>query len=281
VPSFHFRYRIDRLEDGRLDVRRSVHVRGEPKDAAVAVPFQVAVRRDDVDENLLKKKNMRQVDGELYNAVVDGRLFLQGEITRAELPIQYEPVSFWLDPEQRVFGEFLREDRVPQIVRLQDAYDAEAAGDLARALGVLERLSVEPGASDEGSPADEADDEASKRSLRIEADLYRARLAMDMGQLSLAGECLDRARARIPKQWHLESVLDALTARMDVLTGNYGPVFKRYHRDLMSTPWRLDAENLLLLVIAAKQLDEQKVLGVAAKAAQARGAELGALGDGG
>ena len=200
VPSYRFDYHIEELEDGTLDVRRRVISQPFAKDGAIGVPFQVPVMRDDVEEKLKKKENMIRIGDRHYNAIVDGRLLLSGEVSSVTIDVEHEPLGLWLDPNRIVLGYFLHERQSTERLRVQDALSAEAEGNLEDALAALRRESdaVERPAEDEEGDDDEIGFEERVRLERlaqrsqIGINLYLARLLTDQGEFPSAEAALQR-----------------------------------------------------------------------------------------
>ena len=254
---YRFRYRAVRDGD-TWDVRRE-QVVDASSPFEIVVPFKVPVLMADGPE---------PGRGEDANAILEGRLVVQGERTAIDMEIDHEPKELWLDPDHRVFGRFWNARRSPRRMAFYEALDLAALGKPAEA---EERL-----AAALALPLGDDDDRGAARRLDARIQLELARLALDRGDDAAAAERLRLARDGFSSTSPWRADIELLELRSEVRRGDHADAAKRLAKTVR-TPGLDSTEAYVLLAIAAKQSGRAADLVRAREVAAARGADLSAL----
>jgi len=264
------RYRIVET-GGALDVRREREARMDVRSSALVVPFRLSLFRDDRVPEGAPPGERRA------NAVVDGRLLLEGEETERRFEVEGEPRELVLDPDRVVLGRFYRVPESSARRLLSRAQDAAWEGRTEEALEILQtslERAADAWAAGRGDPATVADAQVEPL-----AHLARARIQLDAGHPDEARRSLEACRASdlYDGQELLEVETGLLEARARLLSGEPEPAFRSLQRMVLGRG-RLDrTEAWALLAVAAAAAGHEEELALALAEARRREVDLGPL----
>jgi hypothetical protein len=295
LPVVRFSYRFEQIENGRwvvvgearqlplrddrfsvvessggvLDVHRSAVTRLDPAGAVVVVPFQVGVT-DTTDEGASRRR------------IFSGQLLVSGETSPFRLELGMEPEIFWIDRDSEVFGRFYNDLRWPRLNGLYRGRELAAAGDVDAALASLRAalsapISVIPEKWRDGIRPFDPDEEA--RSIDAHIRLEMARIYLDVERVADAARELALADDLIrgSDRWELAADVLAAESRIDLLSGNAKPAFRRLKKRIFGSRGLNSSETWALLAVAAHAVGESEVFDRAASRAEDFGVDLGPL----
>lgn len=270
-PPMRYRYRVEELGAGVLDVRRSAEPAIAVADSVLVVPFQVGLGDEPAAD-----------DGR--RAMLRGRLFVSGPSTPIHLELDREPEVFWLDRDQEVFGRFFSVDRWPRRTGYLRGLDLAAAGDTdAARTAFLEALGSEvavvPAGWEDFFRDLDAEAEGERLDARIRLEL--ARLALAEGRIGEAAIELARARDLVTgaDRWLLGEDLLVVESRVDLLANDAQSAFKRLRRSVLGRRGADTPETWALLAVAARAVGDDEVFDQAVARARELGVDLGPLED--
>jgi hypothetical protein len=255
VRPYHFRYGVAVVDGGRFDVRR---VRQDTQaaldDLAIAVPIQIGFYDPARDE---KKGGRRRESSEPRepNAQAKGHIALSGGGASISLPIDHEPLRFWLDRDAEVFGRFFDESRYPKRMLYYQGLDRFALGEYDEATRLFERARAAPafgGDPEESGAPDKRTRETDQRGLDAWILLTRARMELDRGRLREAEGFLAEGRRDVRKVSELarQEVL-LLENRVLLLKGSFAEAYQALDRAVRRKKTVEGPEAQALLAIAA------------------------------
>ena len=274
---YRYRYRVVKTDRG-LDVSRERLEQIQVDSSTLVVPVAVAVHDPARDEGKKKAKEPAA------NATVKGHILLRGASTDFDIPLDFAPRDFWLDRDEEVFGRFFNESRNPKRILYYQGLDEVAAGrsDEAEALFVRALAAEVEVVTDPKAASSRQDLKREGRLLDAMIDLQRARLWLDRGRDTEAGEAFDRARKVLADYsgW-VEEELAAIEARLDIRRGDAERAFKRLRKGVLRRGSVEGTEGYVLLAIAAQATGHREELDKALEMAKENGADVSLLAAGG
>jgi hypothetical protein len=263
LPSYVFRYRLERDDKGALDVRREGVPRVDVSRSLMVVPLEI----ETFDPKQGKGKGWLGANGAIH-----GNLAVRGEVTPFDIPVDLEPKRVWLDPKGRVYGSFLNAARFPGNALLAQGVAAAAGGRAAEAEALFQKAKAAPEPSLEGEKnLDWRAPKWIKKALHAQVDLARARLLVDQHQDAEAETALaaaERGGADTPSE------VEVLRARIEIHRGDYDRAFRRLKKGLLSDNGFSSVEGYALLAVAAKATHHDEELQKAKKRARDWGVDL-------
>jgi hypothetical protein len=278
---FRYKDRVVRLEDGRLDVRTEYAGTLDTGNFTLVVPIAIGFHDPTADGGRKKRGRKRDREPE-PNRWMLGRIRLAEAAQEFEIPVDFEPLDFELDRDDAVFGRFFNETRQPKRMKYYRGIDARNAGDLPRAEALFrEALATEfrGGEVDDRSVARHG-----TRRLDYDIRLSMVGLLLDQDRLDEASGMLDGARGAVGGLLggaRNDTTFRFLEARLALLRGQHEDAFQVVERQLDRRRPMDRVTGNLLLAVAARALGRDEVAARSIEYARERGADVGALGDGG
>ncbi len=274
-----YRYSLVSLADGRLDVRRVAERQlddGQLATSTLYVPVQVKVRNPEAKPHRGREKP----EDSMW---VEGRVALAGRLSDLSLDLDHEPLRFFLDRDEEVFGRFFDETRELKRVQLGKAQAVAASGEVEAAEQEFRRVFDQPIVSLPEGEEDETWDSRRKalntRLLEARAHLGLARLCMDAGRADCEDEitAAKKSAGGLVYFW-VEDEVDVLESRAQVLRGETAKALKHLRREVLKREDLDRTEAWLLLAIAARQEHDAESLRQASEEAKKRGVDMTLLG---
>lgn len=278
---YRYRFSVVRTPAGQLDVARESIAQAEATRWFLVVPLQIAVY-DPLAKGTDGRKSKKDVEleRETGNAVVNGRLFLKSELDDFAIDVSLEPKELWLDRDGEVFCRFYNQQRHPKRTLLYTAFDQLAAGQRGEAEASLRAAltaAVAGGGRLQGLGEDDLRDEAQELDARVRLEL--ARLRLDEGEIGKAEAEVVAAEQGLSGSARraLEGRLAVARSRLEVLKGDFEPVYKRLRKAILRRGDIDSTEAYLLLGIAAAATDHPEDLDAVLEAARKKGADVSLL----
>ncbi len=272
---YRFRYKVVDSGSGFDITRERIDTIGDLSNLSLVVPVQVAFydpARDDAK---------KQKDPPEPNALLKGSMLLRGEKVPIDIPLDFPPRRFSLDPDRRVYGRFFDETRWPKRMLCYRGENRWAAGDLDEASRLLnEALAAEVWSGDAVDKPASADLKSSARDLDGRIELVRARIALDRGAEAEARALMDKADKALDPgvgSWQ-DTELRLLESRLDLRHGDFDRAFRRLNKAILKREDIDSTEGYVLLAIAAQKTGHAEELKKAKEAVKESGSDLSALG---
>jgi tetratricopeptide (TPR) repeat protein len=283
---YRYTYSVERLSDGRLDVRRATVDQMDVSDSALTVPVRIAVYnpigKRPASDKKKGKKGGSSAREPVSNASIDGRMMIRGKQHDFEFEVGYQPMEMWFDPKREVFGRFFSENDIPKRVMYYKGLDAVAAGNLEEGAEFFRRA-LEESAKGIDSPSVVADaiNERRERSLDVRIRAQLAWLHMDRGDIDQAAQHLELLRKERKRAYFMaDSYLRIGEGRLKLLQGDAEGAYARLSKNNRKRIWFVRPSGYALLAIAAKQTGNDKVYDAAMKKARRRGIDVKLLEEG-
>lgn len=260
-PVRRYTYRVERLEDGRFDVRRDIASYGTTGRTEITAPFAIGVH----DPKTMTSR-MKREDPKFPNKIFTGRAPLRGKNGTFDFEVDHEPRYLELDPDAQVFADFLHVRPGGKRELVSKAYGAlfGVRDPAAARERFAEAIAAEP---------EKDDDDDTSELLDTLAWIEIARIDLDGGNVRAAREALAEAR-EVSKSW-LRGEREFLEARADLLDGRTADALKWLERGVKRKYARV--EGYVVLAIAARAENDARTFEAAMRIARATGADVEAL----
>ena len=283
-------YRLVKTENSSLDVIQAPVESVSAADSRVVAPVQILVQnpgRAGASESVEPRKNRTKNRdataelGEIGNAVITGRVMIDGASTPIEFRVPHEPKIFWLDRNREVFARFYSEVRNPKRTYYRQGIAHQSAGRAEAAEQAYhEALMSELWTGPDYLGLEERLLEREKRDLDTEIHLRLARLYTDQGADERARQEIKLARkAREHIDYSFNKRLAMYECRLDLLGGDAERAFKRLRRIDVSLA-KMGTEGYLLFAIAAKRAGKEQAFERALRVLRARDVDVSLLTEG-
>ena len=277
-------YLLVETEDGSLDVRRTPVEAESSAQSRVVSPIQVLVfdpsRDSPIEEPEQKKKKKKKKSDapgleELGNAVMSGRIVIDGESAPIRLEVPHEPRVVWLDRNNEIFAEFYSVQGNPKRAYYRQGMSHHSAGRIEEAEEALLAALESEYSSDPDLiilNEDFLEEQASR--MNSEIHLRLARLYTDRGDYDAAREQIVLAKkAYGQSSYQLNKRLDVYESRIDLLEGDPERAFNRLKK-LDAGFTAVSTEGYMLFAIAAKRVGKEKAFERALRVLRARDADV-------
>jgi tetratricopeptide (TPR) repeat protein len=288
----HYRYDIVRAESG-WDVLRRRWPQFETGRTTMMVPYQIALEGEPAQASARQGRPDRPRQS--------GQVVLEGRQDGFRIETDRRPVDVRLDPRGELLAWFYSAQGHPKRFRHYEAEDLAAAGELSAAESRYLEALESPAEADTRDPLSSRPDEdgIQGRVQDVKIRLALTRVYLDQGRLEESEEALDGIDREL-ETWDrmmFRMQRDALRSRLEILSGDYEPAYKRLKKTLRlasprraRVPWRnlmlqlqLNTERAAvteaysLLAIAAHETGNRNVFLWALSEARARRVDVSAL----
>lgn len=281
--SVRFRYRIV-FRDSRYEVVRESIPQTSTEEWAMVVPFHVGFFSR--ERGLKLSSGMSDLDREIGDAFVFGRLMIREKSTSFEFEVDHEPRSFWLDRDKETLARFYSPRTNPRLDLIAAAASLAASGRFQEADEKYREVTRAPKTTEYdpdvqrlGSTIRKVRLETRDAALDAFAHLGIARIRLDQKQYSSVPAALRDARKAAGVASSLvNGEIGILEGRLHIEQGDYESGFRRLRKLLLGrSPATNDAEGYAWLAIAAKLTRHPKELEKAIEAAQRKGVDTAGL----
>lgn len=277
IVPYHHEYRVARGVGGGFELQRDLidHIE-ELGDSSLVVPVQIAV----YDASYEEKGRRRQGPdpAEVGNGLVTTQIRLAGARSPFSFKLKHEPKNLWLDRHEQVFGRFYDQRRSPKRVLYHQGLEASARGKLEEALDLFRRSissEVLVGPSYNARIQDFA--------RQFEGKVFDAWAHLEIARIHLEGGDLPAARSAIEaaekaakgsvRDWIRGNVY-LVEARLALLEGNPKSAYRLLEKARKARVFSSRVERQILTALAARGIGKIDEAREAAKAAEARGADV-------
>mgnify|MGYP003578687153 CR=1 FL=1 len=277
-------YRIAPVES-RYEVIRELIPESKTAQWALVVPFQVGVQRT---RTFSEQKKLGQteldLENEIGNGTVYGRLWIRSESTPFEFNVDHPPRMFWLDRDKETLALFVSPRTNAKRVLINEAGSLAEDRRFQEAEQKYREVLQAPGTTEFDPDVQRLGDTTRKVSMRTQDELLDARAHLGIARIRLdqkqyAGVRPELREARKATTRSLvNGEIGILEGRLLIEEGDPESGFKRLSNLLLGrSATANDAEGYAWLAIAAKLTGHPQELEKALEAAQRKGVDTTAL----